>query len=175
MANPPPTNSPRSNKPYAVPFTKGPFRRFPQLKSGASPSVRLSQQYTEVVHSGSDPKIRLSQQYTEVVQSGGNTKIRLSQQYIEVIVNFGQPPPNNGKGKAPGQGKKPPKDVTALWLKRLRFAEARKTWRFMPNAQVYASPGFAYVPQVPPPYMWRDRKHVVTVGTSSRAVRTENE
>src|SRR6266576_1523072 len=157
MANPPPTNSPRSNKPYAVPFTKGPFRRFPQLKSGASPSVRLSQQYTEVVHSGSDPKIRLSQQY------------------IEVIVNFGQPPPNNGKGKAPGQGKKPPKDVTALWLKRLRFAEARKTWRFMPNAQVYASPGFAYVPQVPPPYMWRDRKHVVTVGTSSRAVRTENE
>ncbi len=49
-------------------------------------SVRLSQQYAEVVESGTNNTTRLSQQYAEVVESGTNNAIRLSQQYAEVVV-----------------------------------------------------------------------------------------
>lgn len=68
-----------------APFTRGPFRRFPDTVSVASPKARLSQQYVEVIHSGSNTSARLSQQYVEVIHSGSAAKARLSQQYAEVI------------------------------------------------------------------------------------------
>jgi hypothetical protein len=60
----------------------------------ASDTVRLSQEYLEVVTTGepSDQKVRLDQTYLEIITSGdpsGQT-VRLDQQYLEVVMSLDQ-------------------------------------------------------------------------------------
>jgi hypothetical protein len=103
---------------------------------------------------------------------------RISDRYVgfnATVKSAGQLNPG-GKGPPGGPPGKNKGGAATIWVvHHLAIAKLRKNTRYMPDARVFATPDSVnYVPaQVPPPFIWRDRKQIVTIGPS-RSVRTDH-
>lgn len=119
-------------------------------------SVRVSNQYVEVISDSGNSAVRVSNQYVEVISDSGNSKVRVSQQYLEIICTYGTPPPGNSghaKGDPPGKIKQQQNERNYWFYDRLLADRAAGRRRFPRSQFVFT------VPYVPPGREKILRKH----------------